>query len=1073
MTRDTKLSQDLAALAAAERQRLGEPPSLERLRALRDGELSSEEADRIRDRLAIDPELAAVYLELTGDSVAETQPIDEPDDLLEVDVDDAWRKLSPRLDREPPQIADTAYDDAEGVVSFPRRGWPGILGLAATLTRAVGLVWLWGNRGAEAPTPEGYYPVSIAGLLRDSRLTLPSEATGIAFQIDASTLNPDSYIVELLDAEDQVVRQERHPVAAEQEWIDFGVPLDSLKPHWTYKLVVRETSASSTDSPRISITVVPVFETRPRASGQVEIQDSCEALTAQIVEARKLRAGGERQAAETIYERALKKARAQNCQYQEARIWNGLATMATLEGRLFDALDLLDQATSVTDVSEPEAFAVQARIEFNRAATYLRLNWLDEAEQGFKKVEVLYRLLGVRPDLQGRLLLQQARIARLQGDVAEAKTRVEGALKLPIEDTKLRASLWQESAWLDFGDDRLENAERALEKAIEALSDSDTYAKANVFVDMAELRLRQEKWGESLRWVDKTLALAGAADKPDFNLETAARHVRSVALDKLGELEEAKRAADRGLALLEALRDVWHDQGLHFFALRQKHYRHRLDLAVAAGDPEDAWRIFEGYRAQSLLESTNERIHRKKSGESRPTLESAGEIDRVRHDLLDAIRQLERPPSEEDPRYTYQEARLLELRLKLRDLQDDARQHAGLTPLPPAVDPRQAADLLEAGTLGIVFASGLDRFHAVILDPRRGLRTDSLDADRVEIERLAVEILRGLDPIATAKTQRRLDSKIRELSVRLLLPLEDYLDDSRRLVIIAESPLDKLPFEVLHHPRTGQHLIHSHEISYLPSFSVLDALRRHGGTCTPPRSEILAMADPVFGREDPRWPEDVIDPRNPNEARKFQRLPGTQIEVTRIAEHYGVIPIAGPDVTRKRFLTEAPVHRVIHIASHAESDRQIPERSRIALSCIDAEGLFTDSCDLYLIDVLSLELCGQTIVLSACKTAGGLSVEGEGILGLPWAFLRAGASTVVASLWQVTDGATAELMSTFHRHLRGGMDPDRALRQAKLALIRGHHPSSAWAPFILLGDGRAANSPSTFPARSGPMHQTD
>ncbi len=1073
MTRDTKLSQDLAALAVDERQRLGEPPSLERLQALRAGELSPEEADRLRDRLAVDPELATAYLELTRASDAGAQSTDEPDDQLEVDVDDAWRKLSPRLDQEPPQMADAAYDDAESVVSFPRRRWSGLLGLAATLTLAVGLVWLWGDRGAQAPIPEGYYEVAITDLLRGPSLKLPSEATGIAFQIDASTLAPGRYVVELLDAEDQVVRNEQRTVKAEQELLAFGVPLDSLNPHWTYKLVVRETEASPTDSPRINVTVAPVFETRPKASGQAGASASCEALTALMIEARKLRAVGERQAAEITYERALEKARTQNCRNQEARIWNGLATMATLEGRLFDALDLLDQATSVLDASEPEASVIRSRIEFNRAATYLRLNWLDEAEQGFKKVEVLYRLLGVRPDLQGRLLLQQARVARLQGEIAEARTRVEEALKLPIEGTKLRASLWQESAWHDFGDDRLEAAERALEKAIEALSDSDTYAKANVFVDMAELKSRQEKWGESLHWVDKTLALTRAADKPDFNLETAARHVRSIALDGLGELDEAKKAADRGLALLEALRDVWRDQGLYFFALRQKHYRHRLDLAVTAEDPDDAWEIFEGYRAQSLLESTNERIHRKKSGENHLPPERTDEIDRVRRDLLDAIRKLERPPSDEDPRFTYQQARLRKLRLKLRELQDAERRHAGLGPLPSTVDPRQAAGLLDPGTLGIVFASGRDRFHAVIVDPRRGLKTVSLDADRVRIERLSVEILKGLDPTATDKVRENFHSNIRKLSESLLLPLADDLDDSRRLVIVAEGPLDTLPFEILHRPRTEQLLIHSHEISYLPSFSVLNGLRRRGDTCAAPRSEIFAMADPVFGRDDPRWPEDVIDARDPNEARKFQRLPGTHIEVTRIAEHYDAMPIIGPDATRERFLAEAPTHRVIHVASHAESDRQIPERSRIALSCIDAKGLFTDSCDLYFIDVLTLDLCGQTVVLSACKTAGGLSVEGEGILGLPWAFLRAGASTVVASLWQVTDGATAELMSSFHRHLRGGMDPSRALRQAKLDLIHDDQPPSVWAPFILLGDGRATNSPSTFPARPGPIHQTD
>ena len=379
--------------------------------------------------------------------------------------------------------------------------------------------------------------------------------------------------------------------------------------------------------------------------------------------------------------------------------------------------------------------------------------------------------------------------------------------------------------------------------------------------------------------------------------------------------------------------------------------------------------------------------------------------------------------------------------------------------------------MLDSDTLGLVFASGTDRFHVLTLGRHHALELRSLDANRRQIQALVAGILESFDPRAAKNLHAGLEPRVRELSRVLLESLQGNLARFQRLVIVAEGPLERLPFEVLRHPQTGRHLIESHEITYLPSFSVLGALRQRAAARSPPESELLAMGDPVFSSDDPRWPDDVADPRNPEDVLAFQPLPAAATEVTRIARQYaGAEPILGAGATRELFLAEASRHQVIHIASHAWSDSRVPEHSKIALSCVDTRGRAVETCDLYFVDVLNLELCGQTVVLSACETAGGLAVEGEGILGLPWAFLRAGASTIVASLWQVTDASTAELMSTFHRHLRDGVDPAGAMRQAKLALIGRGDPPSTWAPFVLVGDWRSSHPPSTFSARPGPMN---
>jgi CHAT domain-containing protein len=92
------------------------------------------------------------------------------------------------------------------------------------------------------------------------------------------------------------------------------------------------------------------------------------------------------------------------------------------------------------------------------------------------------------------------------------------------------------------------------------------------------------------------------------------------------------------------------------------------------------------------------------------------------------------------------------------------------------------------------------------------------------------------------------------------------------------------------------------------------------------------------------------------------------------------------------------------------------------------------------------------VTLSACRSAGAKTYSGEGQVGLSWAFLRAGARSVVAGLWDVTDRSTAALMADFYRQLSQNVAPVEALRHAKLALLRGgkvYQKPFYWGPFQL------------------------
>jgi CHAT domain-containing protein len=145
--------------------------------------------------------------------------------------------------------------------------------------------------------------------------------------------------------------------------------------------------------------------------------------------------------------------------------------------------------------------------------------------------------------------------------------------------------------------------------------------------------------------------------------------------------------------------------------------------------------------------------------------------------------------------------------------------------------------------------------------------------------------------------------------------------------------------------------------------------------------------------------------------------------------------------------------KVLHLATHGFVDDRIPALSGLLL----APGAAPDGEDgfLRLNEIFQLKLGADLVILSACETALGKEVRGEGMIGLTRAFFYAGARSVVASLWMVSDRSTALLMREFHAHLLDGEDAPAALRRAKLGLLKSKDPRFRhpffWAPFIVIG----------------------
>jgi CHAT domain-containing protein len=149
-------------------------------------------------------------------------------------------------------------------------------------------------------------------------------------------------------------------------------------------------------------------------------------------------------------------------------------------------------------------------------------------------------------------------------------------------------------------------------------------------------------------------------------------------------------------------------------------------------------------------------------------------------------------------------------------------------------------------------------------------------------------------------------------------------------------------------------------------------------------------------------------------------------------------------------------YRIVHFATHALINNQHPDLSGIVLSLVD-EKARTQNGFLRLYDIYNLKLNADLVVLSACQTALGKEIKGEGLVGLTRGFMYAGAPRVVASLWRIDDRATAEIMSRFYSAmLKDGLRPPAALRAAQVSMLKDKRWQSPhfWAAFTLQGEWR-------------------
>lgn len=412
-----------------------------------------------------------------------------------------------------------------------------------------------------------------------------------------------------------------------------------------------------------------------------------------------------------------------------------------------------------------------------------------------------------------------------------------------------------------------------------------------------------------------------------------------------------------------------------------------------------------------------------------------------------------------------EEAFALAERRRARELADRLLRLSGLTGakmvVPRRYEPASLGALQDAlralGAAGLVYVAGRgsEPITVFVLTSDTAIAVSLATADSVDgLARRALGLLESGESPPSAV--------LRALHATLLAPVIAHLPaGTHRLLIVPEGPVHRVPFAALEDGK-GAPIAAQYAIAMIPSATILTELQQRPRRTDAVRA--LVLADPAHDF----MAADASAAANQLRAAFMSAgaagpLPGARREARRVARFAPV-----RDVRLGRHATAAALrqpsvtsYRVIHIASHSVIDDASPLRSAIALAPAGDDHGFVTAADL-----ATTRFDADLVVLSACRTARGRLLDGEGEQGLAAALLASGARAVVVSHWNVRDDATARLMEDLYAAIASGLPVVDALAVAQRRSIARAESPAVWASFAVVGDPLAApplEEPRRFP----------
>jgi tetratricopeptide (TPR) repeat protein len=778
-------------------------------------------------------------------------------------------------------------------------------------------------------------------------------------------------------------------------------------------------------------------------------------------------------AATTLLGRSLELARANNDVAEQAKSLGNLAAVHNFRGFLAQAAQEYDALLPLVDPrAQPfqyaallgnYGFTLIALGDFDRALqlhTEALKVYTENGEEAERAVEMaalggLYLRMG-----DAERALQTLRAAIVEHERLADNGRLPGTLRAAANAASMLGQHDAAIAYLrksaQFDADRHSVARTRVRVAAELriagkLADAEAElrepqesANAQVLAEAVEerayLRLAQDRTDaaiEDLRAADRQYAALGL----EFNrIDT--NTALSQALLAKRDVTGAIAAADEAIAIVTRIRvkSANPEWRARFLSARYAPYEARIAAELASPDTGAVWRSFrtaEEVRARSL----GDELALGTTGAIRPIDPKEEEL-RVR--LTSQQLLLEGRIQHQDPeegtlelRHSIEETRAQLDAVRIRQGGVAARQSS----LPDSL--AQVQRQLPPDTAVLAYFVGDIGAHAWLLT-RSELRHAALPG-RSRLQRAIGEAVAGRGGRTPGAA----------LGSMLLGHLLDGIPESRVLVL-ADSPLNSVPFASLPIPGAGgELLIDRFVLGYAPSLALAMERSRSAKTHN---SLVAVVSDPVYAADDRRLSVSrngdsgtlrsapVPSPNN------LTRLPFSALEANAVIKAFGsddTIQLSGFEATATRVM-QLPSSElsVLHFATHAEARRDSPEQSALYLSEYTPDGVQLPSSRLTANDIARSGLRADVVVLSGCATGDGSALRGEGVLGLTYGFLANGSHSVVAALWPIEDASTARFMKEFYDAYRKSGRAADALRIAQLR-TRGSAATNVWSSFVV------------------------
>jgi CHAT domain-containing protein len=659
---------------------------------------------------------------------------------------------------------------------------------------------------------------------------------------------------------------------------------------------------------------------------------------------------------------------------------------------------------------------------FHLSNLYFHLGAIGEAEAAMERAR---EVGSVKSDIisQASVLHHEARLAaRLESPQRAMPLFVKAADSAFAAGSPATAGqIWDSAAHEFFQTGDMDETERLATEAFRIRRLLDPAQLSSSMLMFSELRLKQGRDAEALRFAEQAFLLRGETRQPLFSFYLD----RGMALYALGRLAEARPDLEEAARGVRALRLTMAPAD----SLRQG----------AATRQQDVFQSLSNLYGDLFLETGRREFADNgfavaAEGRAYAFRETSGELSRIREHLNQAyFTTLKEHRQAEEALFVHNTEQgkrtLAALRLRLTELE----LAAGLD-TPSAVDNQWHLKQKPGHAL----------LHFSLGDNRSLLWTVNGDhvglivlPDASKIERAARDFRKGLEDNTLAPEAGR------QLHALLFSSLPPAIRKTHDWRIVADGELSQIPFAALE-DQNGRFLMEDHSLLMVPH--AFDDNSVEGATWTGPAT---AFGDPVYNPADGRQPNRHWT-LNPN-APWLPRLPGTAREIRACSRLWGPQPkvYTGADVDLDQIqssLKSQPA--LLHFAMHMVPGPNNPAETRLALA-VESNGAprFLDPAT-----IASMNVHSRLVVLSGCRAGSGASVPGEGIAGLGRAWLLAGAGNVAATLWPIDDDS-GELFQAFYRAL-GPQPPEEAMRQAQLAMLHSgswRAQPRYWGAYFVMG----------------------